>query len=54
MPDEIDLLTKWMGLPETNQAVFRAHLDECMSDTVTTATNKAVAFVMNEVSDERR
>jgi hypothetical protein len=47
MSDE-EALTRFMEHPDTARQVFDALLDDCMTDAVTAATNKAVAFVMSE------
>lgn len=47
MTDEIDLLARWMALPETNKTCFEMMLQDCMSDADQIAVTKALNFIMS-------
>lgn len=48
MTDEIDLLQRFMELPETNKAVINILLDDFMAPAEYIAALKAQAFVWSE------
>lgn len=48
MSDDIELLTRWMDLPETNRTCFEALMHQCMSDAETAAVTKALNHVWSE------
>lgn len=52
MPEDIELLQRWMTLPEVNRSAFEALMAECMSDADTAATMKVLNVIWRE-TDER-
>lgn len=53
MPDEIELLSRYMEHPDTNRAAFEALLQDCMSDPDTRAVMTVLNVVLREDTDER-
>lgn len=48
MPEDIEALSNWQALPETNRAAFEALIDQCMDDPEYSATMKVISVIMRE------
>lgn len=52
MTDDIEALTRWMSLPETNAAVVNALLDDCMAPASYVGTMKVLNLRLNQEDEE--
>jgi hypothetical protein len=50
MPDDIDLMQRWMAHPDTNRSAFEALIFETMTDAHTAAVMKVLNVVLRDAS----
>jgi len=48
MPEDIDLMQRWMAHPDTNKSAFEALIFETMTDAHTAAVMKVLSVVWRE------